>query len=167
MANKTMGMMNVGSDTYELVDIAGRQATGAVDAKVDELSASNLPYSNGVSTKQKIDDVESNKLNITDAKNWTGPITLANFTGITALGYYNAALKLAYIKINGSSSTPTESGKQVSISDGRFIPLSSEAFGFMRYGGYFWIDENYHLTFSSINTSQAWQNGYMLYPTRS
>ena len=55
MANKPMGMLNIGSDTYELVDIAGRQATSEVDDKVDGLSASNLPYSSTQSTKQAID----------------------------------------------------------------------------------------------------------------
>ena len=59
MANKPMGLFNVGSDTYELVDIAGRQATSEVDEKVDGLNASNLPYSSTQSVKQKIDDVNA------------------------------------------------------------------------------------------------------------
>ena len=73
MANKPMGMFNIGSDTYEVVDIAGRQATSAVDEKVDAvdekvdgLSASNLPYSSTQSTKEKIDEVNENLNNKED-----------------------------------------------------------------------------------------------------
>ena len=82
MANKPMGMFNIGSDTYEVVDIAGRQATEAVDEKADEieltvsqLSASNLSYDNDTSIKQKIDVVD----NSVKIKNCTA-LTNSDFT---------------------------------------------------------------------------------------
>lgn len=63
MASKEMAYFNVGNDEFEIVDDAGRQATSAVDEKVDAvdekvdgLSASNLPYSSTQSTKQAIDE---------------------------------------------------------------------------------------------------------------
>ena len=66
MASKEMAYFNVGNDEFEIVDDAGRQATSAVDEKVDAvdekvdgLSASNLPYSDTQSTKQKIDEKAS------------------------------------------------------------------------------------------------------------
>lgn len=58
MASKEMAYFNVGNDEFEIVDEAGRQATAEVDEKVDDLTADNIPYSEGVSTKQKIDDVK-------------------------------------------------------------------------------------------------------------
>lgn len=57
MANKPMGFLNIGSDNYETVDVAGRQATHELALTVSQLSASNLPYSSTQSTKEKIDEV--------------------------------------------------------------------------------------------------------------
>ena len=59
MANKPMGFLNIGSDSYEIVDAAGRQATQELSLTVSQLSASNLPYSSTKSTKQEIDDISS------------------------------------------------------------------------------------------------------------
>ena len=65
MASKEMAYFNVGNDEFEIVDDAGRQATSAVDEKVDGLSASNLPYSSTQSTKQKIDEVDGKRISFT------------------------------------------------------------------------------------------------------
>ena len=56
MANKPMGFFNIGSDTYEVVDVTGRQSTQELALTVSQLSASNLPYSSTQSTKEKIDE---------------------------------------------------------------------------------------------------------------
>lgn len=82
MASKEMAYFNVGNDEFEIVDDAGRQATSAVDEKVDAvdekvdgLSASNLPYSSTQSTKQAIDGKGDNgyypSLNITNNQGGT------------------------------------------------------------------------------------------------
>ena len=53
-----MGIFNIGSDTYEVVDIAGRQNTANVASTVSGLNASNLPYSDTQSIGQKIDGLK-------------------------------------------------------------------------------------------------------------
>lgn len=59
MANKEMAYLNVGNDEFEIVDEAGRQATEAVDEKVDDLTADDIPYSSTQSTKDKIDSLSA------------------------------------------------------------------------------------------------------------
>ena len=67
MANKPMGFLNIGSNNYEIVDVAGRQATQELSLTVSQLSASNLPYSSSKSTKEAIDELANNKID----KEWT------------------------------------------------------------------------------------------------
>ena len=67
MANKPMGFLNIGSNNYEIVDITGRQATQELALTVSQLSASNLPYDNNTSTKEKVDAVNSNVNKILNA----------------------------------------------------------------------------------------------------
>ena len=119
MANKLMGLLQVGDNLYELVDISGREATAAVDAKVDGLSASNISFdgtASGLSstnTQNAIDEIIDRERFIAIGGNYMAEAQTTGRIKITIPYYnrkgYNQALLSQttniYVGIYGTKST--------------------------------------------------------------
>lgn len=88
MANKPMGMLNIGSDTYELVDISGRQNTAEIALDVSQLSASVL------SIKSDVENIKNSDVVFTPAEGFT----LFDFMGIKSQNTI-----VGHISISGST----------------------------------------------------------------
>jgi hypothetical protein len=140
-------------------------ANTSIKQKIDNVessiptSASDLPYSSGVSTKDKIDEV------VAGLTGWSSLETLYTDSGFVMKGATNSELKLAIIKLEGTANRPSVSGIATQLAT-KYKPFLTEPFARVRYGGDMWVNVSGELRLSGMDTSQAWQNGFLMYPTK-
>lgn len=122
------------------------------------LDASDIPYDANTTVKQKIDDV------VAGLTGWSTLETLYTDSGFTMKGATNSELKLAIIKLEGTANRPSVSGIATQLAT-KYKPFLTEPFARVRYGGDMWVNVSGELRLSDMDTSQAWQNGFLMYPT--
>jgi hypothetical protein len=149
--------LSVSQLSSSVLNIAGD--VDALELTVGQMSASTLPYDANTSTKQKIDEV------VAGLTGWSTLETLYTDSGFVMKGATNSELKLAIIKLEGTANRPSVSGIATQLAT-KYKPFLTEPFARVRYGGDMWVNVSGELRLSGMDTSQAWQNGFLMYPTK-